>query len=78
MSKEDIGKKVIVSPAWDDKYDIYTGKYRGHRGEIIAFKPYYDLYGIAEGETDDDGLYIVRTGNDDLRLRRFDLKFADD
>ena len=78
MAKDDIGKKVIVTPAWLEKYDYFIGRHRGHEGEIIGFQPYSELYDLADETPDDDGQYLVRTANSDLRLRRFDFKFNDD
>jgi len=71
MAKDDIGKTVIVTPAWLEKYDEYVGNYRGKKGEITGFRPYC----CPDETSDDDGVYfiLVETG-DDIRVRRFDFK----
>ena len=79
MAKEDIGKRVIVTPAWLEIYDEYAGDYRGKEGTITGFRLYSDMTGHPDETSDDDGVYfiLVETG-DEIRVRRFDFEFGDD
>lgn len=79
MAKNDIGKKVIINPAWLKEYDCFVGDFRGKEGEIIGFRSYSDMMGCPDETPDDDGVYFVETEiRHELHLRRFDFKFADD